>query len=246
MTDQPQDQTFYVPERALVIAAHADDIEFAAAGTVARWADAGAQVTYCIVTDNGAGSNDPNTNLEELVHRREREQRAAAEVVGVHDVRFLGYRDGVLEPTMQLRRDLTLLIREIRPQVVMTFDPSVLMAQSENYVNHPDHVATGTATLYAVFPSAGARPIFPELLAEGYEPHNVARLYLFLTERPNLFVDISDVHARKIEALRCHASQLDDAALEMVSKWDAEAGKQAGYACAEVFRVMNFERGPVA
>lgn len=234
---------FYIPEHALAIFAHADDIEFGIAGTVARWTDAGAQVTYVIVTDNSAGSNEPNADLEELIEIRQQEAIAAAAVVGVKDVRFLGYPDGVLQPTMELRRDLTRIIREVRPQVVLTFDPTTVIA-ADFYINHPDHRATGEAALYAVFPSAGTRPIFPELLAEGYEPHNVDRVYLNLSMQFNLTTDISTTIDRKIEALLCHKSQVNEEAAQWVRKWDADMGQQAGFAYGEIFRQVILNQPP--
>lgn len=230
---------FYTPERVLVIVAHADDIEFGASGTIARWTAAGSVVTYCVVTDNSAGSNVPNADLQALSRTRAAEQTASAAVVGVTDVRFLGYQDGILEPTLALRRELTRVIRQVRPDVVMMIDPTTVITSDGGYINHPDHRAASEAGLYAVFPSGGTRPIFPELLDEGLEPHDTKQVYLMLSEKPNLVVDISETHARKLEALRCHASQLDDAVLEMVQKWDADAGKANGYAYAETFRVLR-------
>jgi LmbE family N-acetylglucosaminyl deacetylase len=229
---------FYVPERALAIAAHADDLEFGVAGTVARWTDAGAKVSYCIVTNNSSGSNDPDADITALVETRRREQIAAAAVLGVHDVRFLNYSDGVLQPTLELRRDLTRLIRELRPQAVIITDPTTVIVEESNYINHPDHRAAGEAALYAVFPSSETRPIFPELLEEGLEPHKVDRLYLVLTPRPNLVVDITPTIERKLRALGCHASQLGEEVVEMVRGWNAEAGKEHGIGYAEVFKVM--------
>lgn len=230
---------FYAPDRVLVIVAHADDIEFGAAGTVARWADCGTSVTYCIVTDNSSGSNAPDADLTALVETRRAEQLAAAAVVGVKDVRFLGYKDGTLQPTLELRRDLTRLIREIRPQIVLTMDPTAVFYEEVGYINHPDHRATGEAAVYAVFPSAGTRPIFPELLAEGYAPHDVTKLYLTVAEKANLFVDISSTAERKYQALALHASQLDEEAVKMVRGWDAETGKRLSVPAAESFRVLT-------
>jgi LmbE family N-acetylglucosaminyl deacetylase len=232
------------PSRVLVIVAHPDDIEFGAAGSIARWTDEGAQVTYCIVTDGAAGSNDPNANLEDLIRTRREEQIAAARVVGVDDVRFLGYADGTLQPTLDLRRDLTRLIREVRPDRVVCFDPTQVFVHVTgfgDYINHPDHRAAAEAAIYAVFPSAETRPIFPELLEEGLEPYHVPEVYLMLTSREaNEYIDISATQERKIEALRCHASQLGEQILDMVRKWDAETGKAAGYLYAEPFWVMRF------
>jgi LmbE family N-acetylglucosaminyl deacetylase len=236
--------TLTKPMRILVICAHPDDIEIGCGGAVARWTDAGAQVTFCLVTDGAAGGNEPDTNYTELAKRRKEEQRAAAKLVGVEDIRFLDYPDGTLEPTIALRRDLTRIIRQVRPNRVVITDPTTILltAEDSNYINHPDHQAVATAALYAVFPSAGARPIFPELLREGLEPLNVEELYMHLTEKPNLAVDISAVHERKIQAVLCHRSQLGEEAGEWMKKWDGESGKQVGVEYAEMFRVMTFRQ----
>lgn len=231
------------PSRILVIAAHPDDIEFGAAGSVARWTDEGAQVTYCIVTDGAAGSNDHQVKGADLVQRRREEQIAAAAIVGVQDVCFLGYPDGTLQPTLELRRDLTRLIRQILPERVLIFDPTVILVQvpGMDYINHPDHRAAAEAALYAVFPSAETRPIFPELLDEGLEPHHVTELYLMLTTQPpNLYVDTSSTFERKLAALRSHASQIGEQDTEFVRRWDTECGKIIGCAYAEAYRVMRF------
>lgn len=229
------------PKRILVIAAHPDDIEFGAGGSVALWADAGAQITYCLVTDGGAGSNAPDADLKELVRQRQNEQCEAAAIVGVHDVRFLGYPDGTLQPTLELRRELTRLIRELKPERVVISDPTMVFA-GNYYINHPDHRAAAEAALYAVFPSAGTRPIFPELLAEGYEPHDVSELYIQFSERPDEIIDITSTMDRKIAALLCHKSQLGPEVEKMVREWDAELGKEKGYAFAEGFRVMKLKQ----
>lgn len=231
------------PMRILVIAAHPDDIEFGAAGSVAKWVKEGAQVTYCLVTDGSAGSNDPNMDWNALVHIRQQEQCAAAEAVGVTDVRFLGYKDGTLEPTLELRRDLTRLIRQLKPYRVVVQDPTTTFVQ-HYYVNHPDHRAAGEAATYAVFPSACSRPIFPELLDEGLEPHEVAELWLDLTLNPDTFVDISETVEQKITALLHHQSQVDEKAAEMVRKWSAENGEKHGVQYAEQFKVMRFINEP--
>jgi LmbE family N-acetylglucosaminyl deacetylase len=232
------------PMRILVICAHPDDIEIGCGGSVARWTDAGAQVTFVLVTDGAAGGNEPGTNYTELAKKRKEEQRAAAKIVGVEDIRFLDYADGTVEPTIALRRDLTRIIRQVRPQRVVITDPTtvLLTAEGSNYINHPDHQAVATAALYAVFPSAGARPIFPELLREGLEPLDVEELYMHLTEKPNLAVDISAVHERKVQAVLCHRSQLGEEAGEWMKKWDGESGKAVGVEYAEMFRVMTFKQ----
>ncbi|MFP4323869.1 MAG: PIG-L deacetylase family protein [Anaerolineales bacterium] len=236
MTDTQPEK--YLPASVLVIAAHPDDIDFGVAGSVAKWTAHGARVTYCIVTDGSSGSNDPNIDLEELIATRQNEQTRAAAAVGVNDIRWLGYKDGTLTPSLELRRDLTRLIRELKPERVVTFDPTTIIPAGRNYINHPDHRATGEAALYAVFPSAESRPIFPELLIEGYEPHKVKDLYMVLSDDTNTYVDISDHIEAKAEALACHASQLDDKVVKMVTGWNASYGEKVGVRYAEVFRVM--------
>ncbi len=228
------------PKCVLVIAAHPDDIDFGAAGSVARWVKEGARVTYCVITDGAAGSNDPGIDLNELVRTRQAEQCAAAEKVGVHDVRFLGYADGTLQPTLDLRRDLTRLIREVKPDRLVCQDPTTIFVEAE-YINHPDHRAAAEAAVYALFPSAETRPIFPELLEEGYEPHHVTELFMDLSMQPNTYVDISETIDQKIEALLCHKSQLGEDEAKMVREWGAALGKQVGVTYAERFRVMRFE-----
>lgn len=235
-------EDFYTPQRALVVVAHADDIEFGIGGTVARWTDNGARVTFCITTDNGAGSNDPATVREELVATREREQQAAAAILGVTDLRFLGHPDGTLQPTLELRRQLTRLIRELRPQVVVTTDPTTVIAPGNFYINHPDHLATAQATLYATFPSAGTRPIFPELLEEGLEPHNVDFLYLGFSSETTLVVDVTEQWERKIQALLCHKSQVGEEVVGFIRGFSNEIGKQIGVEHGEAFRVVTLRR----
>jgi LmbE family N-acetylglucosaminyl deacetylase len=225
----------------LVICAHPDDIEFGASGSVARWVSEGASVSYVVITDGAAGSNDPQADLAQLVRQREAEQRAAAAVVGVQEVRFLGYRDSILQPTIELRRELTRIIRELKPYRVVCQDPTTYFVR-DGYINHPDHRAAGEATIYAVFPSAETRPSFPELLSEGYEPHHVSELYLTLTLQPNTVVDISAYIDRKIAALLCHRSQVGVDVEHWIRERNAEAGKEAGYAFAEPFRVLRFIR----
>jgi LmbE family N-acetylglucosaminyl deacetylase len=224
--------------RILIIAAHPDDIEIGVGGAVALWVGQGAQVSYAIVTDGAAGNNQPGADLVALAAQRQEEQRAAAALLGVDDICFLGYRDGVLEPALTLRRDLTRLIRQIRPDRVVCQDPTTVFV-GDGYINHPDHRAAGEAAIYAVFPSAESRPIFPELLGEGLEPHQVKELYLNLTLHPDLYLDISEVMDRKVEALLCHRSQVGEEAAEWMRKRNAEMGKQIGCAYAEAVRVLR-------
>ena len=194
-------------ERVMVITAHPDDAEFTVAGTVARWAQEGNAVIYVICTDGSRGSNDPKVRPEHLVAIRRAEQEAAARILGVEEIVYLGYEDGTLQPTLALRRDLTRVIRRYRPDIVVCPDPTVRY-YGDGYLNHPDHRAAGDAALDAVFPSARTRYIFPELLAEGLEPHTVREVYIRGALSPNLWVDISDTIELKIAALREHESQV--------------------------------------
>jgi len=225
--------------RILGIFAHPDDSEFTCGGAAALWADAGAQITYVIITNGAAGSNDPNQDLAELVRIREAEQRAACAVLGVQQVIFLGYTDGILQPTIELRRELTRIIRQLKPDRVITGDPTAVFYGTE-YINHPDHRAAAEAAIYAIFPSAVTRPIFPELLAEGYEPHQVKEVYISGDDvHNNTHIDISSTLERKIEALRCHKSQLDPGDGKWIRDWAAESGKAVNLSFAEGFRVMK-------
>jgi LmbE family N-acetylglucosaminyl deacetylase len=236
---------FQTPFRIFIVVAHPDDIEFGAAGSVAIWTDAGAEVVYCIVTNGAAGSNDKEVIYDQLVERRKQEQLEAARHVGVSQVHFLGYADGTLQATLELRRDITRLIRQFRPDRVVITDPTaVLLQEGEfSYINHPDHRASAEASLYAVFPSAETRPIFPELLEEGLEPHHVNELYLIMSDKPNVAVDITGAMDRKIQSLLAHRSQLDESVIDMVRGWDSRSGKELDVEYAETFRVMRFYDG---
>ncbi len=235
------------PYHIVVTAAHHDDIEFGAAGSVARWIkDEGASVTYIIVTDGGSGSNDPDLTRRQIIDIRRDEQLAAAAAVGVSDVRFLGYPDGTLQATLDVRRDITRVIRETKPYRVLAQDPSTMMVRN-SYINHPDHRAAGEATLYAVFPSAETRPIFPELLAEGLEPHKVGELYLNLTMAPTHYHDISSVIELKMAALAAHVSQIgagedfENGVKKWVMQSNRDGGKMVGVEYAEYYRVLKFD-----
>ena len=223
--------------RVMVITAHPDDAEFTVAGTVARWARDGQEVIYVICTDGSRGSNEPDIEPEALAIIRKEEQDAAARVLGVKEVVYLDYEDGTLEPTLALRRDLTRAVRRYRPDAVICSDPTVRY-YGNDYLNHPDHRAAGDAALDAVFPSAGTRYIFPELLAEGLEPHDVKEVYIHGHLTPNHWVDITETIERKIEALKQHKSQVggwEDLA-EGIRAWAKEAGTGQSMAFAESYK----------
>ena len=197
-------------ERVLVVSAHPDDVDFGAAGSVATWTDAGVEVTYCIVTDGAAGGFDPGVSRIEMAEIRQAEQTAAAKAVGVDDIVFLGYPDGRLEVSFDLRRDLSRVIRQTRPQRVVAQSPDRIYERI--FASHPDHLAAGEAALGAVYPDARNPFAHPELLAdEGLEPWSVAEVWLIAHPgEPNRFVDVTETFERKVEALRCHVSQHQD------------------------------------
>jgi len=231
----------YIPRRAISIQAHPDDQEFTVAGTLAKWARAGCEIVSVIVTSGEAGSNDPKHGgsfKPKLAQIRRKEQRAANQMLGIRKTIFLGHPDGELEPTLELRRELTRLIRKHKPDVVVIGDPQALY-YGNGYINHPDHRAAAQAGLYAVFPSAGTRLIFPDLLRAGYEPHNVKRVYIHGDAHPDVWVDIRETIDDKITALKKHASQLGDwDPAQMIREWAAESGKARGLEAAEDFKVM--------
>lgn len=225
------------PERVLVVAAHPDDIEFGAAGTIARWTDAGARVRYLLVTRGDKGSDDPETDVAALAQLREREQRAAAVELGVEQVDFLDEPDGQVTASLELRERITRAIREFRPEIVVTHDPTVLFVNNE-WVNHPDHRAVGQATVDAVFPTARDPLNFPEHHAARLGAWKVAELFLWSTNEANQLVDIGTTMDRKIAALERHVSQFR--AFDDIARWvrrrSEELGDRAGYRAAEGFR----------
>lgn len=223
---------------ALVIFAHPDDAEFMCGGTVAAWAKEGTEVHYCVVTDGSAGSNDPGVTREQMAPIREREQRAAAEILGVASVTFLGFRDGELEVNLETRRAVAAVVRRIRPEVIVAPDPSRLWS-GNGYVNHWDHKQAGTLALCAVMPDAPSRPQFAELLEQGLEPFEVPNLWL-AAEEPDTYVDITKTIDTKLEALHAHESQDVDDAEEWVRERARELGKQGGMEYAEAFRAFAF------
>ncbi len=193
-------------DRILVVVAHPDDCDFGCAGSTARWTSEGKQVTYCIVTDGDAGGSDRSVSRAEVAQLRRREQTAAAAVVGVTDIAFLGYADGKVQPSIELRRDISRVIRQRRPQRVVTQSPE--RNYERIFASHPDHLAAGEAALCAVYPDSRNPFAHMELLEqEGLEPHTVDEVYLMAMMNGDTVVDITDTIDRKVEALRCHASQ---------------------------------------
>jgi LmbE family N-acetylglucosaminyl deacetylase len=231
----------FIPKIAISIHAHPDDQEFTVAGTLARWAQNGCKVISVIVTSGEAGSNDPSKNADykpQLAQLREAEQSAACAVLGIQETVYLRYPDGELEPTLSLRLDLTRQLRRYKPEAVVIGDPQGVF-YGNGYINHPDHRAAAQAALYAAFPSSGTRLIFPELLDEGLKPHDVKRVYIHGSEKPDTWVDIAGTIDVKIAALKKHASQLGDWDPEkMIREWAAEEGREHGCEYAEAYKVM--------
>jgi len=229
--------------RILLITAHPDDVDFGAAGTIAQWTDAGLDVSYCIVTNGEAGGSDPSVSRAEMAAIRQSEQTAAAKHVGVHELHFLGYPDGRVEASIALRRDLTRIIRLLRPDRVVCQSPERNYARMG--ASHPDHRAAGSAALDAVYPDSRNPFAFPELLTEEeLEPWTVREVWISGSPTPTTYVDITDTFTRKVAALRCHVSQISDAdGLERFLRgWLSRAAAQGGLPdgrLAEAFQVLQ-------
>ena len=230
-------------ERALVVVAHPDDVDFGAGGTVATWTEAGIDVTYCLCTDGDAGGFDPDVPRDQIAGIRQAEQRAAAKEVGVEDLVFLGYPDGRLLVTVELRRDISRVIRQVRPQRLLIQSPE--RNWERIYSSHPDHLAAGEAAICAVYPDARNPFAHLELAAEGLEAWTVPEVWVMTTgDRADRFVDVTGTFERKLSALRAHVSQtahMED--LEgMLRGWlglnAAAAGWEDGR-LAEAFRVVG-------
>jgi LmbE family N-acetylglucosaminyl deacetylase len=231
----------YIPKRAMSIHAHPDDQEFSIGGTLAKWSQAGSEIISVVITSGDSGSNDATKDgsyKKELAELREKEQRAANAVLGIKETIFLRYPDGELEPSIALRKDLTRIIRQFKPDTVSTGNPQAWFYGDE-YLNHPDHRAAAQAACEAVFPSAGTRLIFTDLLAAGYEPHDVRRLYIHGTENPNTWIDITETMEIKIKALQQHVSQIDpNEVAKWMTDWAMEEAGDKGMKYAESYRVM--------
>ena len=223
-------------DRVMVIGAHPDDPEFGCAGTVVKWAQAGRKIMYVLLTSGDKGSHDPDLRPGRLAAQREEEQRAAAQELGVEQVKFLRYPDGLLENTLDLRRNLCSLIRRYRPHIVLTIDPW------RQYQLHPDHRAAGQAALDAIY-AAREWYIFPEQLVQDVEPWRVKEVYLFWTGEADYWEDISTSIDARIAALARHASQVGtnvEKLSERIRQYARQAGETAGYEYAEGFKRFQF------
>jgi LmbE family N-acetylglucosaminyl deacetylase len=230
-------------KRVLVVTAHPDDVDFGAGGTIATLTKAGVEVSYCICTNGDAGGFDRDTPRSEIAGIRQAEQRAAGEVLGVHDVTYLGYPDGKLEISQELRRDISRQIRRVRPDIVLTQSPERHWQRIG--ASHPDHMAAGEAALRAVYPDARNPFAHPELLQdEGLDAYSVPEVWVSGREHPNHWVDVTDTFALKQEALLCHVSQLTkpDELETMLRGWltmQAQAGGLPEGRLAEAFYRME-------
>jgi len=217
--------------KVMVIAAHPDDPEFGCAGTIAKWASEGKEIYYCLVTSGDVGTRDENITPGKLAALREKEQRAAAQELGVKDVIFLHHHDGMVVNDMNLRRELALILRRYQPEVVVTIDPW------RHYQMHPDHRAAGQAALDAII-AARERLVFPEQLVEGIQPCRPKAAVLFWTENADYYVDVSETIDRRIAALKRHESQVGhrNDLEERIRKAARETGEKAGMEYAEGFK----------
>lgn len=228
--------------RALVVTAHPDDVDFGAGGTVATWVKAGVEVAYCIATDGDAGGSDRSLSRDEIAALRREEQRAAAAELGVTEVIFLGFPDGQLTASLALRREVSRVVRQWRPERLLCQSPE------RNWdrigASHPDHLAAGEAALCAAYPDARNPFAHPELLRSGLEPHAVSEVWLMASPRANRAVDVTAVFERKLSALRRHVSQVGhEADLEdRLRGWLGAAAQAAGLDqghLAETFQVVS-------
>lgn len=226
--------------RALAVTAHPDDMEFGCAGTLATWADAGASITLCIATDGSTGTQDRDLTGPRLAELRRQESERAAEIVGIDELVWLGYRDGYVEYTLELRREIARVFRKYRPHRYVVIDPTPTI--EDRFINHPDHRAVGQASLDVAM-TAGTTPgHFPELLDQGLDPwRGLREVWIAGPGAKPVAVDISETIDRKVEALLCHASQVGESAEDVatwVREWTAEAGAGHGFAHAETFQVI--------
>ncbi len=204
-------RTWNDKKKILVILAHPDDPEFFCGAVLTRWAREGHQITYCLLTRGEKGTNAEFSDIEHIKEIREKEQRKAADVIGVKAVMYTDHPDGFLEATIGVRKELVQFMRKEKPDIVMSCDPSNYFIHNES-INHPDHRAAGQAAVDAVFPAVQNKDFFPELAKEGLEQHHVQELWLSLPREANVVIDVTSTWEIKINALLEHKSQIGDAA----------------------------------
>lgn len=222
--------------RGMVVVAHPDDAEWSCSGTVAKWCAEGWEVVYLLCTDGSKGSDDPNMTSEKLVKIRKQEQLNAGKVLGLRKVVFLGYEDAMLQPTLELRRDIAREIRRYKPDVLICMNPTRRLS-GDGYLGHPDHFVAGEATLAAIYPTARDRLTFPELLEEGLEPHKVREVWVMSDENADQYVDVTSYMDIAVEALKQHKSQVSDEDADThLRNWRREIGERVGFEYAEAFK----------
>jgi LmbE family N-acetylglucosaminyl deacetylase len=244
MSDWLEPENWETPQKILVVLAHPDDPEFFCGASIARWTSAGHNVAYCLLTCGDKGTSDRSISPEELCAIRNREQASAAEILGVTEIRYLDYPDGYLVPDLNLRKDIARVIRQERPDVVVTCDPINLYIR-DAYINHPDHRAAGQATLDAVFPTARDHLTFIELWRnEGLEPHIVREVWVSIPLEANTTLDVSNKWETKIKALLEHKSQIGEPGglIERLRKRHALDTTPDKPRYEETFRRIIFER----
>ena len=228
---------------AMVVVAHPDDAEFGFSGTIAKWCMEGMDVFYVLCTDGSHGTSDRELPREELAQIRAQEQRNACKALGVKDVVFLDHEDGYLQPTLELRKEISREIRRYKPDVLICQNPARTL-DGRTYVGHPDHQAAGEATLSALFPSARDHLTFPELLDEGFEPHKTKEVLISGHPQPDVWIDVSDSMETAIKAIMEHKSQVGDRDQEQMSRRMKDGRGQNGFGrgmkYAESFKSFTF------
>lgn len=229
------------PKTVLAVFAHPDDMDFSSSGTVAKWAAKGSDITYLVCTDGSKGSEDPKITPRKLALIRKKEQLAAVKILGVKDVIFLGHRDGELVVDMKLKEAIARVIRQKKPDVVITLDPTFLYSTKRGFVNHSDHRAAGQAAIDAVFPLARDRLNFPHHEKQGLVPHKVRTLLLVSFDEPEHFEDITKTLAKKLKTLQAHKSQVpaDSSFAKRIRERARMLGKKAGIQYAEGFKKIE-------
>ncbi len=213
----------------LAVGAHPDDIDIGSSGSVAKWIKEGGEAYYLVLTDGSKGSEDRHISHQDLTKLRHAEQQKAADILGVKKVFFLDFVDGELENNHKLRKEIVRIIRQVKPTIVICFDPTFVYDDNRQFINHPDHRVAGQATLDAVFPFARNVRTYPDLLEQGLEPHVVEEVLLVNFSKINFYVDISETIDLKMKAINCHTSQFIDMEkfLERIKFYNHEAGKKA-------------------
>lgn len=232
-------EKLYIPKSAMAIVAHPDDIEFSCAGTLARWAKQGAILSFVLCTSGDVGISQIGVTKEKATQIRENEAKIGGEILGASELVFLRYPDGLLQPTLELRRRLVREIRRFKPEVILCGDPTIVWAGND-YINHPDHRAAATAALDATFPAAGQRNLYEEFELEGIFPCKPRKVFVTSWEGSDYFVNIEETIGQKIQALRAHESQMNGwDPEESIRSWAAEAGRGKEMRFAESFRVVT-------